>query len=94
MAAAVLVADGPTGIDEARRRDQLRWGLWLDGLAHGNVRIAEVNIGEILKAQVQARLKQFNIKSTIVAKNIGYEWESLKQDFMPLILQTVKKAPF
>jgi 6-phosphofructokinase 1 len=41
--------------------------------AHGNVRIAEVNIGEILKAQVQARLKQFNIKTTIVAKNIGYE---------------------
>ena len=41
--------------------------------AHGNVRIAEVNIGEILKAQVQARLKKFNIKTTIVAKNIGYE---------------------
>ena len=41
--------------------------------AHGNVRIAEVNIGEILKAQVQARLKQFGIKPTIVAKNIGYE---------------------
>ena len=41
--------------------------------AHGNVRIAEVNLGEILKAQVQARLKQFGIKTTIVAKNIGYE---------------------
>jgi 6-phosphofructokinase 1 len=41
--------------------------------AHGNVRIAEVNIGEILKAQVQSRLKQFGIKTTIVAKNIGYE---------------------
>jgi len=41
--------------------------------AHGNVRIAEVNIGEILKAQVQARLRKFNIKTTIVAKNIGYE---------------------
>jgi len=27
-------------------------------------------------------------------KNIDYEWESLKQDFMPLILATVKKAPF
>ena len=39
--------------------------------AHGNVRIAEVNIGEILKTQVSARLKQFGIKSTIVAKNIG-----------------------
>jgi 6-phosphofructokinase 1 len=41
--------------------------------AHGNVRIAEVNIGEILKAQVQARLRKFGIKTTIVAKNIGYE---------------------
>ncbi len=41
--------------------------------AHGNVRIAEVNIGEILKAQVQERLKPFGIKTTIVAKNIGYE---------------------
>ena len=30
----------------------------------------------------------------LVVKNIDYEWESLKQDFMPLILATVKKAPF
>ena len=30
----------------------------------------------------------------LTAKNIDYEWESLKQDFMPLILQTIKKAPF
>lgn len=28
------------------------------------------------------------------AKNIDYEWENLKQDFMPLILESVKKAPF
>jgi 6-phosphofructokinase 1 len=41
--------------------------------AHGHVRIAEVNIGEILKAQVQKRLKEFGIKTTVVAKNIGYE---------------------
>jgi ATP-dependent phosphofructokinase / diphosphate-dependent phosphofructokinase len=41
--------------------------------AHGNVRIAEVNIGEILKALVVRRLKEFNIKTTIAAKNIGYE---------------------
>jgi hypothetical protein len=27
-------------------------------------------------------------------KDIDYEWESLKQDFMPLILASVKKAPF
>jgi hypothetical protein len=30
----------------------------------------------------------------LTAKNIDYEWENLKQDFMPLILSTVKKAPF
>ncbi len=41
--------------------------------AHGNVRIAEVNIGEILKSAVNKRLKSFGIKATLVAKNIGYE---------------------
>jgi ATP-dependent phosphofructokinase / diphosphate-dependent phosphofructokinase len=41
--------------------------------AHDNIRIAEVNFGEILKMKVQERLKEFNIKTTIVAKNIGYE---------------------
>lgn len=41
--------------------------------AHGHVRIAEVSIGEILKAQVQKRLKELGIRTTIVAKNIGYE---------------------
>jgi len=41
--------------------------------AHGNIRIADVNIGETLKAQVAARLKQLGMKSTLVAKNIGYE---------------------
>lgn len=40
---------------------------------HDNIRLAEVNFGEILKYHVQNRLKQFGIKSTIVAKNIGYE---------------------
>src|SRR5262249_44924195 len=41
--------------------------------AHGHLRIAEVNIGEILKSQVTARLKTLGIKATTVAKNIGYE---------------------
>ncbi|MBN2495741.1 MAG: 6-phosphofructokinase, partial [Deltaproteobacteria bacterium] len=40
---------------------------------HDNIRIAEVNIGTILKYQVQKSLKDFGIKATIVAKNIGYE---------------------
>jgi len=41
--------------------------------AHGNLRIAEVDIGETLKKAVQARLRELEVKTTIVAKNIGYE---------------------
>jgi len=40
---------------------------------HGHVRLAEIDIGEILKKQVQARLRQMGLKVTIAAKNIGYE---------------------
>lgn len=40
---------------------------------HGNVRIAEINIGERLKHAVQEQLKQYGMKSTIVAKDLGYE---------------------
>ena len=65
MIAEGLVLDIPTE-DLAQLED-------VERDAHGHVRIAEVNIGEILKAQVQERLRQFGIKTTIVAKNIGYE---------------------
>jgi len=41
--------------------------------AHGHLRIGEVNIGEILKQEVQKRLKTLGVKTTISAKNIGYE---------------------
>ncbi|MDP3774772.1 MAG: diphosphate--fructose-6-phosphate 1-phosphotransferase [Gemmatimonadales bacterium] len=41
--------------------------------AHGNLRIAEVAIGGILKRAVQERLRQFGLTTTIVAKDIGYE---------------------
>ena len=41
--------------------------------AHDNIRIAEINFGEILKSRVQERLKEFGLKATVVAKNIGYE---------------------
>jgi 6-phosphofructokinase 1 len=41
--------------------------------AHGNLRIAEVDLGEILKHAVEARLREFGLKETIAAKNIGYE---------------------
>lgn len=41
--------------------------------AHDNIRIAEINFGELLKKKVQERLAQYNMKTTIISKNIGYE---------------------
>jgi 6-phosphofructokinase 1 len=41
--------------------------------AHGHVHIDDVNLGEILKTDVSRRLKELGIKTTITAKNIGYE---------------------
>jgi 6-phosphofructokinase 1 len=40
---------------------------------HGHVRIAEVDLGHVLKEAVQARLAGLGLKATIVAKDIGYE---------------------
>ena len=41
--------------------------------AHGNVRIAEINLGEIVRHAVAERLKELGLSATIVSKNIGYE---------------------
>jgi 6-phosphofructokinase 1 len=40
---------------------------------HGHVRLAEVDIGEMLKHGVTERLADFNVKASLVAKDIGYE---------------------
>jgi 6-phosphofructokinase 1 len=40
---------------------------------HGHVRLDELNFGEVLKHAAQERLRDFQLKSTIASKNIGYE---------------------
>ena len=40
---------------------------------HGHLRLAEVNLGDMLKREVEKRLASFGITSTMVTKNIGYE---------------------
>jgi len=35
-----------------------------------------------------------NVVYVLQAKTINYEWENLKQDFLPLIIASVQKAPF
>jgi 6-phosphofructokinase 1 len=41
--------------------------------AHGHIRIAEINFGDIVKDAVKKRLAELNVKITVVSKNIGYE---------------------
>lgn len=40
---------------------------------HGNIRLAEVPLGDLLKQRVTEELNAFGIKGTIIAKDIGYE---------------------
>lgn len=39
----------------------------------GNIRLAEVDFGDVLRKYIQARLKELGIKMTVISKNIGYE---------------------
>ena len=40
---------------------------------HGHIRLAEVDLGTLLKDAVHERLQAFGIDCTLVSKNIGYE---------------------
>lgn len=35
-----------------------------------------------------------NVVYVLLPRSINYEWENLKQDFLPKIIEAVKKAPF
>lgn len=61
------------GLVEHLRPDDLEELVDVERDAHNNIRIAEINFGEILKSKVNERLRDFGLKVTIVAKNIGYE---------------------
>jgi len=52
------------GIVERLKIDDLDQLTDIERDAHDNIRIAEVNFGEILKYKVQQKLKEFGIKST------------------------------
>src|SRR4051812_3923036 len=66
----VVIAEG---LVERMEESDLEGLSGVERDAHGHVRIAEIAFGDILKAAVQKRLAEFNVKATIVAKNIGYE---------------------
>ena len=60
--------------------------------AHDNVRLADIDLGAALKAAVTERLREFGIKMTIVAKNIGYELRSA--DPIPMDIEYTRDLGF
>jgi 6-phosphofructokinase 1 len=61
------------GVVEAIRSDDLAQLNDVEHDEHGHLKLAEVDIGQILKDAVQDRLKQLKLKPNIIAKDIGYE---------------------
>lgn len=61
------------GLVELLSMEEIKQLAYIERDEHDNIRLAEVNFGEMLKYEVQQHLKRYNLKMTIVAKNIGYE---------------------
>jgi 6-phosphofructokinase 1 len=61
------------GVIEVMRKEDLAQIERVERDEHGHLRLADIDIGEILKRAVQERLQQLKLKVSLVAKNIGYE---------------------
>jgi 6-phosphofructokinase 1 len=40
---------------------------------HGHPRLSELDLGDVIKERLQARLREFGLETTLVSKEIGYE---------------------
>jgi ATP-dependent phosphofructokinase / diphosphate-dependent phosphofructokinase len=65
-----VLAEGLVERFDARELEELES---VERDAHGHIRLGEIDLGDIIKRQVKARLKGFGIKVTIADKEIGYE---------------------
>ena len=98
IAAALVVGVGPGRVRPAHAEgcpdDSAEQGEKKQGKFHIEyINGKPVTVIETL-VQVCGKVPRPSVVYVLTAKNIVYEWESLKQDFMPLILASVKKAPF
>jgi ATP-dependent phosphofructokinase / diphosphate-dependent phosphofructokinase len=66
----VVIAEGVAEIIDERDLQDL---VTAERDEFGHIRLAEVDFGDILKKDIQARLKDMGIKMTVISKNVGYE---------------------
>lgn len=89
LAAAPVLAQSPERCGDDAESGEKKQGKFHIEMINGK----PVTVIETL-VQVCGKVPRPSVVYVLTAKNIEYEWESLKQDFMPLIIATVKKAPF
>jgi len=87
-APAVRVWAAPEGCDEDTAGEKKQGKFHIEYINGKPVTVIDTVVA------VCGKVPRPSVVYVLTAKNIDYEWESLKQDFMPLILATVKKAPF
>jgi hypothetical protein len=87
--AAPVVQAAPEGCDDDTQSGEKKQGKFHIEYINGK----PVTVIDTVVA-VCGKVPRPSVVYVLTAKNIDYEWESLKQDFMPLIMATVKKAPF
>jgi hypothetical protein len=93
-AAVALMAHAPTVRAEGCQDDTEGTGEKKQGKFHIEyVNGKPVTVIDTI-VSVCGKVPRPSVVYVLTAKNIAYEWEGLKQDFMPLIIATVKKAPF
>ena len=88
-AAAPALAQSPERCSDEEQSGEKKQGKFHIEIINGK----PVTVIDTL-VQVCGKVPRPSVVYVLTAKNIDYEWESLKQDFMPLILSSVKKAPF
>src|SRR5204862_214222 len=61
------------GLVEHLSADELATFGQIEHDEHGHVRLAEINLGEVVKERLRQRLAGLGISTTVAAKDIGYE---------------------
>ena len=91
--AAALLALAPSpaqaeGCDDAASEDGKKSNFHVEIRNGQKVHVIDTVIA------VCGKVPRPSVVYVLQAKNINYEWETLKQEFLPLILASVQKAPF
>lgn len=81
-------AEKPEGCNEDQQTDKKQGKFHIEYINGKPVTVIDTIVS------VCGKVPRPSVIYVLTPKNIDYNWESLKQDFMPLILATVKKAPF